>query len=104
TPADKNRKLYMRDAKSGKETLLVDPEKLTQGTVHYSIDYINPTYDGKRLAYGISPGGSENSVIHILDVDTGKESSETIDRAEFGITAWLPDNQSFFYVRLNKVG
>ena len=104
TPADKNRKLYMRDAKSGKETLLVDPEKLTQGAVHYSIDYINPTYDGKRLAYGISPGGSENSVIHILDVDTGKESSETIDRAEFGLTAWLPDNQSFFYVRLNKVG
>ena len=103
-PGDANRKLYVRDAKSGKETLLVDPEKLTQGKVHYSIDYISPSLDGKHVAYGISPGGSENSVLHILNVDTGKELPETIDRAEFGVTAWTPDNQSFFYVRLQKLG
>lgn len=104
TPTDTNRKLYVRDAKSGKETLLVDPEKLTQGSVHYSIDYHAPSLDGKYVAYGISPGGSENSVLHILEVDTGKEFPETIDRAEFGVTGWLPDNKSFFYVRLQKLG
>ena len=86
-PGDTNRKLYVRDAKSGKETLLVDPEKLTQGKVHYSIDYISPSLDGKHVAYGISPGGSEDSVLHILNVDTGKELPETIDRAQFGVTA-----------------
>jgi prolyl oligopeptidase len=103
-PGDANRKLYVRDAKSGKETLLVDPEKLTKGSVHYSIDYISPSLDGKHVAYGISPGGSEESVLHIMDVDTEKELPETIDRAEFGVTGWLPDNKSFFYVRLNKLG
>ena len=62
------------------------------------------TLDGKQVAYGISAGGSENSVIHIIDASSGRESPETIDRAEFGITGWRPDNQSFFYIRLNKTG
>ena len=103
-PGDANRKLYVRDAKSGKETLLLDPEKLTQGNVHYSVDYHAPSLDGKYIAYGISPGGSEESVLHIIDVDAGKELPDTIDRANFGVTSWLPDNKSFFYVRLNKLG
>ena len=103
-PGDTNRKLYVREAKSGKETLLLDPEKLTQGNVHYSIDYLAPSLDGKYLAYGISPGGSEESVLHIFDVDSGKQLPDTIERANFGVTGWLPDNTSFFYVRLNKLG
>lgn len=103
-PGDTNYKLYMRDGKSGAENLLVDPEKLTKDGQHYSIDYFSPSLDGQQVAYGISAGGSENSVIHIIDANSGRESPETIDRAEFGITGWRPDNRSFFYIRLNKTG
>ena len=103
-PGDNNRKLYVRDAESGKETLLVDPEKLTKNNVHSSIDYHMPSLDGKYVAYGISPGGSEESILHTMDVDTQKELPETIERVNFGLTGWLPDNKSFCYVRLNKLG
>lgn len=103
-PGDSNRKLYVRDATSGKETLLFDPEQLTKGIVHYSLDYYSPSLDGKYVAYGVSPGGSEESVLHVIAVDTGKELPDVIDRANFGATTWLADNQSFLYFRLNKLG
>ncbi len=101
-PGADNVKLYVKDGSSS-ERLLLDPELLTKDGVHYSIDYFQPSLDGSLVAYGISPGGSENSVIHILQTATGKPMPDAIDRARFGAIAWLPGNQSFFYNRLQKV-
>jgi prolyl oligopeptidase len=96
-----NVKLYVKEGNS--ERLLLDPELLTKGGVHYSIDYFQPSLDGKLVVYGISPGGSEDSVIHILETASGKQLPDSIDRARFGSIAWLPGNKSFFYNRLQKV-
>lgn len=103
-PGQDNQKLYTRDRSATEERLLLDPETLTANGVHYSIDYYTPSPDGKLVVVGISPGGSENSVIHILEAATGKDLGERIDRAQFGAIAWLPDNRSFFYNRLRKLG
>lgn len=103
-PDEDNFKLYVRDAESRQERLLVDTEKVMTGGQHYSIDYFTPSLDGKKVAYGISPGGSEDSVIHILEVDSGNELLEKIDRAQYPGISWRPDNDSFFYMRLNKLG
>ena len=101
-PGSDNRKLYMRETMTASERLLVDPEKLTKDGKHSSIDYFQPSLDGKYVAYGISPGGSEESVLHVVESVTGKELSDVIDRAEFGQPSWLPDN-SFFYTRTQKL-
>ena len=62
-PGSDNRKLYQRDNVNAAERLLVDPEKLTTADgKHSSIDYFQPSLDGKYVAYGISLGGSEDSV------------------------------------------
>lgn len=97
-------KLYMRDGLDGEEKLVADPDKYPapEGS-HNAISYYAPSWDGHSVAVGISAGGSENAVIHILNVETGKESSETIDRARFGVVNWRPDNRSFFYNRLQKL-
>ncbi len=103
-PGSDNRKLYVRDSLQSFERLLVDPEKLTTPDgKHYSIDYFQPSIDGTHVAYGMSQGGSENSVLHVLESTTGKVLSDSIDRAEFGSPSWLPDGHSFFYSRLQKV-
>jgi prolyl oligopeptidase len=102
TPGDDNRKLYVRDGMSGSERLLIDPETLTANGVHYSIDYFQASPNGKLVAVGVSPGGSENSVLRVLEADTGRDLRERIDRAQFGAVFWLPDNRSFFYNRLRK--
>jgi len=98
-----NRRLYTRDGVSAPERLLLNPETLTANGVHYSIDYYTPSPDGKLVAIGISPGGSENSVLHVLDAVTGKELGDRIDRAQFGSVSWLSDNHSFFYNRMHKL-
>ncbi len=104
-PGADNRKLYVRDSLTAPERLLVDPEKMTTAAgVHYSIDYYQPSIDGVYVAYGVSPGGSEESVLHVVESATGKVLSDSIDRAEFASPAWLPDGRSFFYTRAQKLG
>jgi prolyl oligopeptidase len=102
-PGENSYKLYGRDRIDGPERVLVDPDKIPTDGPHFAIDYFEPSMDGTRIAYGISPGGSENSVIHILDTDTGKASAETIDRAEYGSPSWLPDGKAFFYNRFQQL-
>jgi prolyl oligopeptidase len=102
---DNTAKLYMREGLAAEEKLLVDPDKLAPaGGPPYAINYFSASDDGRYAAYGASPGGSENAVIHILDIATGKDTGEAIDRAQFGITNWRSDNKSFFYNRLQKLG
>jgi len=102
-PGFDNRKLYVRDSLGAAERLLVDPEKLTTADgKHFSIDYFQPSLDGKYVAYGISPGGSEESVMHVAESATGKALSDVIDHAQFGSPSWLPDD-SFFYTRTQKL-
>jgi prolyl oligopeptidase len=102
--ADENiPKLYVRQAFAGKERLLVDPDRMPapEGK-HYAIDYFAASPDNKHLAYGISIGGSEESVLHVLDVATGKETGDVIDRANFGSPSWLADGR-LLYNRLQKL-
>jgi len=96
-------KLYVRDGYRGEERLLVDPEsvKAKEGE-HYALDYYAPSPDNRYLAYGISPSGSEASVIHVLDVATGKETGDVIDRAQYAGPSWLPDGR-LEYSRLQKL-
>ena len=102
-PGSDNRKLYVRDKGDAPERLLVDPEKMTTADgKHFSIDYFAPSLDAKYVAYGISPGGSEESVLHVLEAASGKVLSDAIDRAEFAQPTWLPDN-SILYTRAQKL-
>jgi prolyl oligopeptidase len=90
-PGSDNRKLYVRDGVTAPERLLVNPETLTtKDGNHFSIDYFQPSLDGKYVAYGISPGGSEESILHIVETANGKVLSDVIDRAQFAQPNWLP--------------
>jgi len=102
--ADENiGKLYVRAGFRGQERLLVDPDKLPapEGK-HNAVDYFAASPDNKHLAYGISVGGSEESVLHVLEVATGKETGDVIDRANFGSPSWLADGR-LLYNRLQKL-
>ena len=96
-------KLFVRDGLKGQERLLVDPDKLAGAGAHFSIDYYAASLDGRYVAYAESPGGSENSVLHVLDVQTGQDLTDIIDRTQYGGVVWRSDNKSFFYIRLQKL-
>lgn len=96
-------KLYGRKRIGGKERLLVDPEAMKgPENQHYAIDWFSPSPDNKYIAYGLSLGGSEQSVLHVKDVATGKETGDLINRANFGPPGWTSDNR-LLYNRLQKL-
>ena len=99
-PTKNSFKLFVRDLASGHDRLIVDPDRYVEENTHYSIDYFQPSQNGERVAYGMSAGGSERSVIHVIEVASGKEFPETIDRAENGGVSWLPDGSGYFYNRM----
>ena len=102
-PGENTVKLYVRDGRG--ERLLVDPDRMVVASgPHFALDYYEPSDDGARLVYAVSPGGSEASVIHVLDVASGKDGAETIDRAEQGSPSWLPGGKAFFYNRYALLG
>jgi len=102
-PGENDRRLYVREGFKGAERLLVDPEKLSSPGKRYSIDSYNPSFDGKYVSYTVSIGGSENGEMRVIETATGRDLGERIDRCRFGAGAWLPDNRSFLYNRLQKL-
>ena len=94
-------KLYMREGAASRERLLIDPSTLRgPGDVHVSLDWWSASPDGDRVVYGLSPAGSENSVLHVLEVDSGIVLPERIDRTQYASPSWLPDGRGFFFNRL----
>lgn len=92
-------RLYSRDAK-GNERLLVEPTRFDAAGQPAAIDYFRASPNGKLLAFGISLGGSENSVLHVIDTATGEPRGTPIDRAEGAAPCWRMDSQALYYTRL----
>src|SRR5659263_649462 len=82
----------------GHERVLIDPVALDPtGTT--TLDAWQPSKEGNLLAYQVSSGGTEESVLHVLDVATGARVDGPIDRARYSPVAWVPGGESFYYVR-----
>jgi len=95
-------KLYVRDGLGGQDRLLFDPDTLATAGSHYSLDYWFASPDGRFVAIGSSPAGSENSVLRFLETASGKMLPEALDRAQWGAVSWTPDGQSVFLNRLKE--
>src|SRR6266581_8490062 len=57
----------------GPERVLVDPDRRSTKETHYAIDFFKASPDGRYVAYGVSAGGSEESVIYVVEVASGRE-------------------------------
>ena len=82
----------------GTERVLVDPVALDP-TGATTLDTWQPSKEGHLLAYQLSVGGTEESVLHVMDVATLAGVEGPIDRARYSPVAWLPGGEAYFYVR-----
>jgi prolyl oligopeptidase len=95
--------LYVRAGVDGKDEVLVDPNQLAKdGTI--ALDWWFPSRDGRRIAYGLSKNGSEQSTLYVRDVESGRELPDIIERTRYCSLAWLPDDKGFYYTRYPAVG
>jgi prolyl oligopeptidase len=83
----------------GRTRVLLDPTAVDP-TGRTTLDSWAPSREGRRLAYQLSRGGDEHSVLHVLDVDTGDEVEPPIDRCRYSSVAWLPGGEEFVFVRM----
>ncbi|MFZ0479313.1 MAG: prolyl oligopeptidase family serine peptidase [Terriglobales bacterium] len=95
--------LYVREGVNGDDRVLLDVNKLSaDGTV--ALDWWYASDDGKYIAYGTSPGGSEKSSLRVLETATGKTLPDTIENTSAASLAWKRDNSGFYYTRYPRKG
>jgi prolyl oligopeptidase len=90
--------LYIQDTLDSTPRVLLDPNKWSKdGTV--ALAGLAFSEDGKYAAYGVSDAGSDWSIWHVLNVDTGKQLDDEIKWVKFGGASWTHDGRGFFYSR-----
>lgn len=90
--------LYTIDPGRDTERVLIDPMALDPDGLT-TLDAWQPSKEGDRIAYQISVGGTEESVVYVMDVATGETIDGPIDRCRYSPIAWLPGGDAFYYVR-----
>ncbi len=100
-PPDANTtRLYARAIAGGRERMLLDPDRFARSrTQHFSFDYFSPSPTGRYVAVGTSEGGSERTVLRVLDARTGVLLPDVIERALYVPPSWRDDGRSFYYFR-----
>jgi prolyl oligopeptidase len=83
----------------GRTRVLLDPTVLDP-TGLTTLDAWSPDLEGRRLAYQVSSGGDEHSVLHVLDVTSGQDVEPPIDRCRYSAVAWLPGGEELIFVRM----
>lgn len=78
--------------------VLLDPAGRA-GDTTAAIDWYYPSRDGRLVAYGVSEGGDERSVLRIVDVETGEHLPDEIPHTRAASVGWLPDASGFLYTR-----
>ena len=96
-PGQEHGVLYTQVADGPAEVLIdpmaTDPSGLT------TLDAWQPDKEGRLLAYQLSEGGDEESLLRVLDVETGALADGPIDRCRYSNVAWLPGGKAFYYTR-----
>jgi prolyl oligopeptidase len=75
------------------DPMAIDPSGLT------TLDAWQPDKEGRLLAYQLSAGGDEESLLRVLDVETGAVVDGPIDRCRYSSVGWLPGGKAFYYTR-----
>jgi prolyl oligopeptidase len=100
--------VYVRQGRAGKgpeskDRALIDVNDLApDGTI--ALDWWYPSEDGRYVAFGTSPNGSELSTLQVIEAATGKLLAEKIERTRAASVAWLPDSSGFYYTRYPRPG
>jgi prolyl oligopeptidase len=94
--SDSGWELLSADTLGGAETSRLTAAELPPDA---ALDWLVVSPDGRRVALGLSPHGSEETVLHVFDLDERRLLDERIPNVFFSHVAWLPDGSGFFFSR-----
>ena len=89
------------------ERVVVDPN-LREPKGRVTIDFYEPSPDGKLVAVSLSKNGSEDGTLHVFEVATGRELPDRIARIQYptagGSVAWAAGSDAVYYTRYPRKG
>ncbi|HYZ88334.1 MAG TPA: prolyl oligopeptidase family serine peptidase, partial [Myxococcales bacterium] len=92
--------IYVKQGRRGAERVLLDPNSWTAD----GSDALGgwwPSWDGKTVAYTVHQNNSDEAVLYLLDVKTGKRSTtDVIEGAKYAAASWTPGSDGFYYTWL----
>ncbi|XJJ69238.1 prolyl oligopeptidase family serine peptidase [Novosphingobium sp. BL-8A] len=89
--------LFVRDGLTGTPRLLLDPNAWAKDGAT-ALDSWEPSDKGRYLLYSVQDGGSDWRILHVLDVDTGKVTSDELRWVKFSGLSWIGE-EGFLYSR-----
>ncbi|MFI5298355.1 MAG: prolyl oligopeptidase family protein [Polyangiales bacterium] len=94
---------YVKEGKDGAPRALLDPNAWsTDGSVTLRETYAS--LDGNWVAYLKSDHNSDEAVLHVVEVKTGKDTAaDVIEGAKYAGVAWTPKSEGFYYTWLPPV-
>ncbi|HYK35377.1 prolyl oligopeptidase family serine peptidase [Alloacidobacterium sp.] len=102
--ADENQSsIYMREGWTSADIRLVDATKLSADQ-NTSVTINDISSDGKMLVYGVRQGGADEESVHILNVDTRQDLSDSLPSARYFGVALSPDKEGIYYARFTHEG
>jgi prolyl oligopeptidase len=93
--------VYWREGSRGADHELIHPGRIDPSGLT-TVEWISPSHDGRLLAYGTYRAGDENTVLRVLEVDTGVILPLEIP-GRTQAPDWLPDGSGFVYRNLASV-
>ena len=89
--------LCYQDGEDGERVVLYDPLEDSEEAL-VAIDWFVPSHDGNYVAYGISEGGTEKSVLYVMNIEKKDLLSEKIPQTKWCDLVWVK-NEGFYYSR-----
>lgn len=77
------------------EVTILDVNQLAEGNAFMAVGAIAVSPDGRLLAYATDNTGFRQYTLHIRDLTTGEDRSDTAERV--GSIVWAADSQTLFY-------
>lgn len=95
--------LYISEG--NKKKVLIDPNKLgKEYNKIFTLDYYFLSPNANYLAYGMSEGGSEKSVLKIMDVKTQKDIEVISTNSPWASIEWTKDEKAIYYTKYPDEG
>lgn len=89
-------RIYRHDISSEQDLLVLDPNRLAAGRPYLEIGLVEPSPDGRLLAYSVDLTGSELYELRFRELSSGEDLPDVITRSYY-TGAWSADSGSFFY-------
>ena len=90
--------LFLADSYADEGRVLLDPNSWSEdGTIALGSTVVSD--NGRYLAYSRKESGSDWSTLYVLDIDSGKQISDTLQWTRWGNIVWNAESTGFFYTR-----